>query len=37
MEVRKKYLLFLFFFSILIFFFKLGERDLWEPDETRYG
>jgi len=37
MEVRKRYLLILFFFSILIFFLELGERELWELDETRYG
>lgn len=37
MEVRTKYLLFLLVIGIFIFLFKIGERDLWEPDETRYA
>jgi 4-amino-4-deoxy-L-arabinose transferase-like glycosyltransferase len=37
METRTKYTLILLAIGVLVFFFKIGERDLWEPDETRYA
>lgn len=37
METKTKYLLILLGIGILIFLFKIGFRDLWEPDETRYA
>jgi 4-amino-4-deoxy-L-arabinose transferase-like glycosyltransferase len=37
MDVRRRYIFALLVISALILFFKLGERDLWEPDETRYA
>jgi len=37
MELKTKYLLILLAIGILLFLFKIGERDLWEPDETRYA
>jgi 4-amino-4-deoxy-L-arabinose transferase-like glycosyltransferase len=36
-DVRRRYLLSLLALGFLIFFFNLGGRDLWEPDETRYA
>jgi 4-amino-4-deoxy-L-arabinose transferase len=37
LETKKTSLLLLFLFGELIFLFNLGQRDLWEPDETRYA
>jgi 4-amino-4-deoxy-L-arabinose transferase-like glycosyltransferase len=37
MEVRTKYLFLILVIGMLLFLFNLGERDLWEPDETRYA
>ena len=37
METKKTSLLLLFLFAGTIFLFNLGQRDLWEPDETRYA
>jgi len=37
LDLYRKYLLFIIAIGILIFFFNLGGRDLWEPDETRYA
>ena len=37
METRTKYILILLAIGTLVFLFKIGERDLWEPDETRYA
>jgi len=37
MGIKTKYLLLLLLAGGSIFFFNLGERDLWEPDETRYA
>jgi len=37
MSERSKYLLLLFILAGVIIFFTMGERDLWEPDETRYA
>jgi 4-amino-4-deoxy-L-arabinose transferase-like glycosyltransferase len=37
MEERGKYLLIILVIGALLFLFKIGERDLWEPDETRYA
>lgn len=35
--MRKIYIIILFIVGIFIFFFNLGGRDLWDPDETRYA
>jgi 4-amino-4-deoxy-L-arabinose transferase-like glycosyltransferase len=37
MEERGRYLLIILVIGALLFLFKIGERDLWEPDETRYA
>jgi 4-amino-4-deoxy-L-arabinose transferase-like glycosyltransferase len=37
MNVRKKYISALLVIGTLVFFLNLGGRDLWDPDETRYG
>ena len=37
MDVRKKYIFGLLAIGMVLFFFNLGGRDLWEPDETRYA
>jgi len=37
MEVRRKYIFGLLAIGMALFFFNLGGRDLWEPDETRYA
>jgi 4-amino-4-deoxy-L-arabinose transferase-like glycosyltransferase len=37
MDRRKIYFLIILAIGSLIFFFNLGGRDLWEPDETRYA
>jgi 4-amino-4-deoxy-L-arabinose transferase-like glycosyltransferase len=37
MDIRKKYILALLVIGTFVLFLKLGERDLWEPDETRYA
>jgi 4-amino-4-deoxy-L-arabinose transferase-like glycosyltransferase len=37
MDQRKIYFLIVLAIGSLIFFFNLGGRDLWEPDETRYA
>ena len=37
MDRRQIYFLVILALGILIFFFNLGGRDLWEPDETRYA
>lgn len=36
-HTKTKYVSLLIVLGGLVFFFKLGERDLWEPDETRYA
>ena len=33
----KKYSLILVLVALLVFLYRLGGRDLWEPDETRYA
>src|SRR5512143_3079590 len=37
MSTKRKYVLLLIGIGIALFFFNLGARDLWEPDETRYA
>lgn len=37
LDTKTKYLLLLVILGSFIFFFNLGERDLWDPDETRYA
>jgi len=37
LETKAKYLFFILVVGAFIFLFNLGARDLWEPDETRYG
>jgi len=37
MDVRGRYVLTAVIIGIALFFFNLGGRDLWEPDETRYA
>ena len=37
MDRRQIYFLIILAIGFLIFFFNLGGRDLWEPDETRYA
>ena len=37
MGTNRKYFLAIIVFGLLIFFFNLGGRDLWDPDETRYA
>ena len=37
MALRTKYLFILLAAGALLFLFKIGERDLWEPDEARYA
>lgn len=37
METKRVFLLLLLLFGGVIFLFNLGQRDLWEPDETRYA
>ncbi len=32
-----KYLSILLAMGVLFFLFRVGERDLWDPDETRYA
>lgn len=34
---RKHFIIILFIISALVFLFNLGGRDLWDPDEARYG
>ncbi len=34
---REKYLITLLALGMVLFFVNLGDRDPWEPDETRYG
>ena len=33
--MRTKYLFLLLAMGALLFLFRIGERDLWDPDETR--
>ena len=35
--MRTKYLFLLLAIGALLFLFKIGDRDLWDPDETRYA
>jgi 4-amino-4-deoxy-L-arabinose transferase-like glycosyltransferase len=35
--ISRKYFLGIIVLGLLIFFFNLGGRDLWDPDETRYA
>jgi 4-amino-4-deoxy-L-arabinose transferase-like glycosyltransferase len=35
--ISRKYFLAIIVLGLLIFFFNLGGRDLWDPDESRYG
>jgi 4-amino-4-deoxy-L-arabinose transferase-like glycosyltransferase len=35
--MRTKYLFILLAVGALLFLFRIGERDLWDPDETRYA
>jgi 4-amino-4-deoxy-L-arabinose transferase-like glycosyltransferase len=35
--INRKYFLAIIVLGLLIFFFNLGGRDLWDPDETRYA
>ncbi|MGZ3535706.1 MAG: ArnT family glycosyltransferase, partial [Thermodesulfobacteriota bacterium] len=37
MDVRRGYVFAVIAIGIALFFFNLGGRDLWEPDETRYA
>ena len=37
MDVRRGYVFAIIAIGIALFFFNLGGRDLWEPDETRYA
>ena len=37
MGVRRGYVFAIIAIGIALFFFNLGGRDLWEPDETRYA
>lgn len=37
MELKTKYFFILLAMGVFLFLFKIGERDLWEPDETRYA
>jgi 4-amino-4-deoxy-L-arabinose transferase len=37
MKTRTRYLLFILVVGSLISLFNLGGKDLWDPDETRYG
>ena len=37
MDGRRKYLFVLLVIGAVIFFLKLGGKDLWDPDETRYA
>jgi len=37
MDRRQIYFLIILVIGIPVFFFNLGGRDLWEPDETRYA
>ena len=37
MDAKRKYLLLLLLIGSLVFLFKLGGRDLWDPDEPRYA
>jgi 4-amino-4-deoxy-L-arabinose transferase-like glycosyltransferase len=37
LETRRTFLLLLLLVGGAIFLFNLGQRDLWEPDETRYA
>jgi 4-amino-4-deoxy-L-arabinose transferase-like glycosyltransferase len=35
--MRTKYLFILLAMGALLFLFRIGGRDLWEPDETQYA
>jgi 4-amino-4-deoxy-L-arabinose transferase-like glycosyltransferase len=37
LETKRVYLLLILSLGGLVFLFNLGQRDLWEPDETRYA
>lgn len=37
MDVRRGYVVTIIAVGVALFFFNLGGRDLWEPDETRYA
>ncbi len=37
MDARRGYVIAVVVVGIALFFFNLGARDLWEPDETRYA
>ncbi len=37
MDVKRGYVFTVIAIGIVLFFFNLGARDLWEPDETRYA
>ena len=37
MDARRRYAIAIIAIGMVIFFFNIGGRDLWEPDETRYA